>query len=833
MNKLLVMLIVTVFGVAVMEAQVGAGDAYSISGQVVDSLSNKPVEYATVGVSLSKSPTQYIQVAASDENGKFDMKINAPGEYILTIQSIEIKTLQKPFSISDANKKVDLGLIPVSVNTQQMDVVTVTAQRPLVKIEVDKLVYNMEEDPEAKVSNTLDMLRKVPLLSVDGEDNVLLKGSANYKIYLNGKPSNMLSGRNVSDVLKSMPANSIKNIEVITDPGARYDAEGVDGIINIITARDVFQGYQGTVGANAGTYGGYGANAYLTAKTGILGVTGNFNYNHMSRPWETLESTNKNFINDNYYDEQTNGRNNDKGRYMFGNLELSLEFDTLNLLSVGVNMWGGKWKSKSENAVEMFNRNYDLSYSYKTDGESTNDFGTTGFNVDYQRSTRKKGEMITFSYRYNTMPDGTESFSYARDINGEMPLYIRTNQWDKNDAKTDEHTGQIDYTNPLTEKHTIEAGIKYILRQNFSEVQRYDLGEAGNWVELPARLDNDFEHVSNIYAGYLGYAFKAGKIGFRTGLRAEGTQQSVKFALDETSNFDVDYFNLVPSVSATYQLKETQQLRLGYNLRIFRPSIWYLNPYVNDIDPYNISYGNPNLVPEKSNSFNLNYSYFSQKYTVNISGTYSYVDNAIQNYTFIDPANPDVKQRTYDNIGYRQNAGLFLTLGWTPNQKLRFNLNGGLNYTDMKSEQLNMSNNGFYGNGNLSAQLTLPKDFRINANAFYMSGFIMLQGNQSNYFFNSLSASKDLFNKKLTVSLACSNPFSEMLRMKVNTYGENFERFQEYSMPMRELRLSLSYRFGSLKDAIKKVQRGITNDDVMSGGQGGGGAAGGAGGGGN
>ena len=830
MNKLLVMLFVAVFSTAVIEAQVRTVDAYTLSGQVVDSLSNEPVEFATVGVSSVKAPAQYINVAACDESGKFEIRMNTPGDYILTVQAIGIKTLKKPFSITTANKTVVFGKILVVSNTQEIGEVTVTAQRPLVKIEVDKLVYNMEDDPEAKVSNTLDMLRKVPLLSVDGDDKVLLKGSSNYKIYLNGKPSNMLSGRNISDVLKSMPANSIKNIEVITDPGAKYDAEGIDGIINIVTARNVFQGYQGTVGVNAGTYGGYGANTYLTAKTGILGVTANFNYNDNKRPWGSTESSNKNFINDLYYNELSSGRSKNKGRYMFGNLEMSLEFDTLNLLSMGVNLYGGKGTSISESSIEMFSKNNDFAYSYKSDGESTYNYGSTGFNLDYQRSTHKKGELITFSYRYNTMPDGSESFSYAKDINGEMPLYIPLNQWYKSDARTDEHTGQIDYTNPLTAKHTLEAGVKYILRQNLSNGKRYELDDNNKWEELPARLNSDFKHISDIYAGYLGYAFKSGKIGFRTGLRAEGTKQSVKFALDESKNFDVNYFNLVPSATATYQLKDAQQLRLGYNLRIFRPSIWYLNPYVDDTNPYSISYGNPNLVPERSNSFNLNYSYFSKKYTVNVSGNYSYVANSIEEYTFIDPAKPDVKQQTYNNIGYSQSAGMYMNLGWTPNQKFRLNFNGGVNYTDMKSDALNASNSGFFGYGNLNGQLTLPKDFRINAFAYYMSGFIMLQSKQSSYFFNNLQVSKDLFKKKLTISLVCMNPFNEYIHIKYDTYGEYFERHNSRSMPAREVRLTLSYRFGSMKESIKKVQRGITNDDVLSGQ--GGGATGGAGGGG-
>jgi outer membrane receptor protein involved in Fe transport len=339
----------------------------------------------------------------------------------------------------------------------------------------------------------------------------------------------------------------------------------------------------------------------------------------------------------------------------------------------------------------------------------------------------------------------------------------------------------------------------------------------------------DFKHISNIYAVYAGHALKLEKFGLRTGVRAEGTMQNVDFRLDESKNFSVDYNNVVPSITASYQLKPTQQIRLGYNLRIFRPSIYYLNPYVNDTDPYNISYGNPNLDPEKSHGFNLNYSYFASKLTLNLSGSYSYVNNAIQSYSFIDPAKPEVRQRTFGNIGSSERSGLYANANWTPNKVLRLTFNGGLSYVDMKSSELDVSNSGFFNNFYVNAQFTLPKDFRINANGMYQGRYVMLQGSQDAIFMAGISANKDLLQKKMTVSLSCNNPFSKDLIFKTTTTSEYFETRGTSYNPYRELRLSISYRFGTMKEAIKKVQRSINNDDVKGGGDGGGGATGGGG----
>jgi outer membrane receptor protein involved in Fe transport len=334
-------------------------------------------------------------------------------------------------------------------------------------------------------------------------------------------------------------------------------------------------------------------------------------------------------------------------------------------------------------------------------------------------------------------------------------------------------------------------------------------------------VNSDFEHSSNIYAIYAGYFYRGQKIGVRTGLRAEGTRQYVKYRLDESKNFDIDYSNVVPNITVSYQLKPTQQLRLGYSLRIFRPSIWHLNPYVNDTDPYNIRYGNPNLVPEKSHGLNANYSYFSPKITLNVSANYSYANNAIEYFTFILEDNPDVKYQTTDNIGRNHRASVYINATWTPNRVLRLTINGGLNYADLRSSARELSNSGLTGNTNVMAQVTLPKDFRINANAMYMSGYVMLQGKQSDYFFYNLSASKDLLEKKMTVSLSCTNPFNKYLSINATNSDEYFAGKATYSQPVREARISVSYRFGAMKEAIRRVQRSITSDDIKSGDSGG------------
>ena len=251
MKEKLLYLMLVLFVSASVFAQTGSGSAaFTIKGQVVDSLSNESVPYATLRIALASAPQNPVKLLACDDDGKFTATMNKPGKYVMTMESLGKIPVKKAFTLSENKKVVNFGKLFMNDDTQQLNEVTVTAQKPLVKVEVDKLTYSLEDDPEAKTSNALEMFRKVPMVTVDGEDKIQLKGSSNYKIYMNGKPSNLLSGENASDVLKSMPASSIKNIEVITDPGSKYDAEGVGGTINIITTKNALQGYTGTIRAN-------------------------------------------------------------------------------------------------------------------------------------------------------------------------------------------------------------------------------------------------------------------------------------------------------------------------------------------------------------------------------------------------------------------------------------------------------------------------------------------------------------------------------------------------------------------------------------------------------
>lgn len=824
----LFMLILFASGATFAQTKNAASAPFTIKGQVIDSLENESVPYATLRIALASAPQKPVKLLACDEDGKFSATMKTPGKYVMTIESIGKATVKKTFTLSDAKKEVNFGKLFMHDDTQQLKEVTVVAQKPLVKVEIDKLTYSLEDDPEAQTNNTLDMLRKVPMVTVDGEDKIQLKGSSNYKIYMNGKPSNLLSGSNASDVLKSMPASSIKNIEVITDPGSKYDAEGVGGIINIITTKNALQGYTGTVRANASTLGSFGGGGYVSLKVGKLGLTANYGYNRRNSPWN--DSYNERRANDQADGGESllteKGRSKRKGPFQYGYLEASYEFDTLNLLSVGANLFRGSSKNYSELEANK-SRIGDITdplYRYKRNSFTSGTFGSTDLNVDYQHSTSLKDELLTLSYRFSNSPDDSEGRTELSEVTNYY-MADQYPQWNINKASTTEHTGQFDYTRPAWKNQTLEAGIKYIYRESKSNTLRQRLDEGTNKWEDISTLDSKFKHVQNIYSAYLGYALRWKKYGIKVGARAEGTALNAKFAKAPEQDFKTDYFDLVPNATLSYQLSMASQLRLGYNMRIQRPGIWYLNPYIDDTDPQHISQGNPNLKSEKSNNLNLNYSMFAQKFSINASVSYSFVNNSIEQYSYIveDPQSPykGAMWSTYDNIGKKRQVGLFLYGNWNPVPLFRIYMNGGVDYVDLKSPSLGIEKDGVSGRIFAGTQFNFPKDFHLNLNGGYFSPWIMLQGKQSPFYFAGLNVSKDFLKKKLSVSVGAQNPFWKTMEMKSTTNGDGFTQVSKNWRSAREFRFSISYRFGTLKESIKKVRRGISNDDMKGGSSGG------------
>ncbi|MFV0535738.1 MAG: TonB-dependent receptor domain-containing protein [Dysgonomonas sp.] len=809
------LIILSVMVSTLASAQAPSSVNVQIKGQVVDSLTNEAVSYATIKVMAKASPA-ILKAVAADDNGKFQIPMNKMGEYILSIEYIGKNSVTKDIVIAD-QKVVDLGKILMTEKT--LAEVVITAQKPLVQVDLDKIVYSMESDPEAKTNNVLEMLKKVPMITVDGEENVQLKGSSSFKIYLNGKPSNMLSS-NPKEVLRSMPANTVKDIQVITDPGAKYDAEGVTGINNIITqSNSSMGGYTATLNAGAnerGGFGGFDGGAYISMKYGKIGFTGNYSYYDWKQPRGTYYRYQENLINnvnDKYLYQSGSSKNNGNGQ--FGSGELSFEIDTLNLINVGFNRFYGTYTSKSDYWAEAFNPdNVTSFYKYEQDGQSERTYGGTDVNVDYQRTFKKKDQLFTASYKFSLNPADSESNSDISNVESTIPAIVTTNK-QFSDAEMKEHTFQTDFVTPFGKIHSLEAGLKYIIRLNESTSGK-EVFDGVNWEPEP-NINDRFKHEQDILSAYGGYNAKFNKWGIKTGLRYEATWLDAQFPLSTTANFKTDYGNLVPSATLTYQLKPAQNIRLGYNMRISRPGIWQLNPYENTSNPSFVQVGNPELDAVKSHSVNVNYGFFSPKLNINMNVSYDFQDNGIEN---VIEERGNVLYSTYENIAKRKELGANAYVNWSPNQKVRLYSNMSGRYTDIKANNNSGDkNHGFSGNVFAGGQYSFPKSLRFYLNLGYFSSGVSLQNEYSSFFFHGVSVSKGFMSDRLNIRAYAQNPLKKDHDWKTKSRSSVYYIESTSTNRTRSFGISVSFRFGEMKEQIKKAKRGINNDDSMGSGQ--------------
>jgi len=804
---------------------------YTIKGVVADELSGEGVPYATVSLKKDSVAPVFLKRVAADVNGKFEIEVSLDsGTYLVHIETTGYQTILQPIEFSD-NKKVDAGKFLMKETTTELGEIQVVAVKPLVTQDLDKIGYDVEADPESKTNNVLEMLRKVPLVTVDGEENIQVKGSSSFKIYLNGKPSNMIT-KNPKDVLKSMPASSIKKIEVITDPGAKYDAEGVTAILNIIT-QSALQGVQGSIYAGVNTQGMIRTGGRISSKVGKFGVTANYNYQQYGSPsWSESHTTNFGEgmpykFSDTYTESAY------KNGYHYGNLELSYEFDTLNLLSASFGVHGGQWNSRGlkkdkfySSQTYMRNELGDTISAYNSLGNSVGSYMNYSGNVDYQRTFKKPEQLLTISYLFDFSPNSSENISIVKNNNAfdsilnpkEMNMkYISS-------GRSDQHTFQIDYTEPFKDKkHTIEAGIKYILRYNGSDNDYKLFNEDTEQYDLDTnRIRNNMDYYQHVFSAYASYTFKLKKFSVRVGGRLEGTFRDIRYTETPNKNFKdkIPQIDPIPSISLNYKPTDKSNFRLSYNNGISRPSIWYLNPYIDDSNPYNISHGNPNLKSERSHRISFSYGYTSKKINLNISAHSSIINNSIERVSTLQEYNgkEGVLVSTYENIGQSATIGGSVYFNYNPCKWLRFSINGGGNYSEYKNNDYTYGNYRLYVSGNFNFSLPWKLKLNLGGSGYMPWSSYKFKGTTWWYGYYISMSRSFLKNDQLTISLDARSPFE-----KYRTYGYKswedgiFERNQISKYLAYSFGLSVSWRFGEMKAQIKKAERGISNDDMKSG----------------
>ena len=696
---------------------------------------------------------------------------------------------------------------------QQLDEVVVTTQRQLVKTEIDRLSYNVQADGDSKTKTVLEMLRKVPLVSVDGQDEIRVKGSTNFKIYKNGHPDPILSS-NPKEVLKAVPASMIKRIEVITEPGAKYDAEGVSAILNIVmNDASNMSGITGTVSAGIDTDGSPSGSAYITAQHGKLVTSLNYGFTHRGRnsnkqrgdTWQAYAATG---------DTLSTVSNGDASVGVhYGNLDLSYEPDTLNLISASV---GGFYYNYSADALGTTSfKAADGTPIYRFTSNThvkDNSYYNVNGRVDYQHKTHRKNEAITLSYMLSSTQNKSNNDMHYSDMWNAPMTYSGNHQTGKESFW--EHTWQFDWTRPFAKYHKMETGLKYIHRSNTSRTTMTYLDAVG----MPD-LDSHFKHLTQVGAVYASYTYSRDKLTARAGLRYEWSYLKASYPDGSQQSFHRTLNDWVPSASINYQFDFSRSLKWAFSTSINRPGISYLNPAVIE-NPTSVHFGNAHLGSARNYSTSITYMQIGPKFTFNISPNFSWSNNEI---TAVKWSEDGKDIDTYENTMTRRYVGVSGFFQWQvfATTSMMFNGNFGHNY--YRSKALGLKNSGHWESF-FYTQITqqLPWQLQLTGNVGKWGGGIDgLYGYNGNTWFYGFGLQRNFLKEnRLTVRLNAQMPFSSRYGgfTQYTTQGD-YTGTAHYDWTQRNFSINISYRFGSLNARVKKADKTIENTDVVGGSQ--------------
>lgn len=777
---------------------------HQLKGTVTDSASGKPLEFITVSLLKDQKAVKGDYTKA---DGSFTFAGLNPARYEVQITAVGYRSHVLPVEITEHS--VDLGKIGLRENTAGLREVKVTAAKPIVQQEADRILYDTQADPESKVFNVLDMMRKVPYLSLDADDNILLKGNADFKILINGKPSGMIE-RNYKDILRSMPASSIQRIEVITTPPSKYDAEGLSGIINIITNKRVDNGYTGNLNANwRYPAGGPGAGGTLSARLGKWGLSafgGASRYNVPALSFINTRSTFREFPSTT---DQRGTNSSESGNAYLG-MEVSYDIDSLNLISGQLNLNGNRNSGLGTQTSHLETPD-GIEQHYRLLNTGSGHGNGRDAALNYQRGFKAdKNRLLTFSYRYYGFENSQKNtIGISERVRYELPDYRQLNN-----QRFSEQTLQADFVYP-SKKLSVEAGVKAIFRKNESDFGYLNrVTDTGEYQQADS-LSNHYLNSQTIYGLYNTYRYKHKSWDIRGGFRVEQTLLDADF-LSTNSQVSQNYFNVIPTIALGHKVGKGN-LSLSYTQRIQRPGIYQLNPFVDRTNPNFERTGNPDLRPAIMTDINLSYSW-AKKTSVNVAVGHVFIKDMIFPVVVYDPAT-GISRSSYNNVG---RARLLPTLNLNVNhpfsKKWNMSLNSRLAYgmTEGMINNERIKNQGVMYGAYLSSGYRLEKNWRVNANVNFNGPGMNIQDRTNMAIYSSFSVSKDLVKDKLTFSGSLNNPFNKYRRNIRNSFGPDFRQYYERQDYFRSFQVSLNYKFGKLKEPIRKAARSIRNDDVQN-----------------
>jgi outer membrane receptor protein involved in Fe transport len=787
----------------------GSDKKGKITGVVVDSTSNAPVESATVQL-FSQRDSSLVTGAATNKSGEFALEPRF-GRFYLKISFIGYNnTIINNIRVNNESPEVKLGNIKLTVGNEMVTKeIEVEADAPMFENQLDKKVFNVEKTIISESGSAVDVLKNVPSVTVDADGNVSLRGSSNVKILINGRPSAML-GNDPSAVLEQIPSKMIESIEVMTNPSSKYDPESTAGIINIVLKKQQEDGYNGNISTNVGTGDKYNTSINLNFRKNKFNFYGSYNYRSFNMKGNGATNKETIFNDSTYYNFQTS-TSKMKMNGHFGSLGIDFNADNKNLFSLSAN-YNYRDRNRNENALyhSLNGQNITTQMYNRLSGDDETGKGLD-VNLSHKLKFDKKKEELNTVFQYSrSSEDETNDINQSDYFTGSTFLL----QKDNTTYSLDIFSGQSDFYNPLGEdnKSKFEAGIKGVYRTINSNYNSnyYDFAQQ-KWI-YNSLISNNFDYKDQVYSAYANYGNTYKNFGYQFGLRLEQTfTKSEQLTLNQ--NFEHNYLSFFPSIYLTQAISNSDEIQVSYTRRINRPNLHFLNPFVDYSDPQNLRKGNPDLKPEYVNSFELGYmKYFT---TVTLTGTVFYrrVDDVINRMVSLIDSNTSMI--TFENMAKAESYGLeFVTSG---NITKWLSLNGSVSYSNYKvsgsnSSGMALDNSSDVWDGKLIMNFTFPNIFDFQFGYNYRGKMVTATGSMDPMQSLDLAVKKDFFNRRLSLTLRVSDALNtQKFAMQSSESDINIRSVRRRDS--RNAFLTLSYRFGTDQQQQERKRKRVENNE--------------------
>jgi len=777
----------------------------TIAGSVIDSTSQKPIEFAAVTITLENDST-IITGAITDLDGKFTFTVNNSGTYTLHYSFIGYFERLKTFTLQPGAPFYNAGVMMMGQDVNMLEGVNITGEKSYLSGSIDKKVYSIEKDIVASAGSASDALQTIPSVVIDIDGNISLRGNEGVRIFIDGKPSGIV-GSNMNAILEQIPASSIESIEVITNPSARYEAEGNSGIINIVLKKNKKVGLNGNVTAGISTTPKYEGGASLNFRNNKINFYSNYSYVNDNRDGSGSVYR-KTFEEDTTFYLNSVSNSNSLSQMHMARTGLDYYINSKNTIGIS-GTFHTNTGERNENVDYTF-LNFD-SVSTSTSERVTNSMNDgLSYNVGMNyRKTFANAKRVLTADAFYSYGDGNDESAYDERFY-DLDQIIIGSPLLQNVARPSinkDMSAQTDYVHPFKNGNQLEGGIKYTkeIKDNTLFSTSYN-AETGIW-SVDDSINNQFIYNEDVAAGYLIWNSSIKKFGYQLGLRAEQTFTNSEL-VTTSETFNNDYFGLFPSVHLNYKITETAELSASYSRRVDRPNAWFLNPFPDYSDPYSFRVGNPALEPEYENAYEIAFVKEFKKHSISASVYYNKTLNEISPYTVVTPEG--ISYMTFQNYDNEQKYGVELVgknefyKWWNVTSSVNFNQT----LVDANNLEAGLSNSQFTYNIRVMSFFQVLKQTALQVTFSYNTPWTFAQGESKPVYFMDAGLKSDFLQNKLSVNLSMSDVFNTRIW---EGYSEGINFYSEYNRKRQSQigTLKLTYKFGQQDNNRRKSNRGM------------------------